>query len=202
CCNDEQTFFIVTFSCYVAAVGLVWRSPVFKPFKLWTTLMHEFSHACGAWLTCNKVTGIEVHWNEGGLTHWQGDTRRMTMSKHVVLPAGYLGSTLWGVLTILSVSNYGWARVTGCVMLTACVICLAYAIFGKSNEERTPLIACCIAFGALLGTTTVLSYVMGGDPGSHNHIWDLLLYSVLLFVGTLNAMYATVDIYDDTISRT
>lgn len=35
CCNNDQTFFLVTFSCYVVAVILEWRSPLLYPFKLW-----------------------------------------------------------------------------------------------------------------------------------------------------------------------
>ena len=102
CCNDEQSFFLITFVCYVCAVRLLWFSALLKPFRLWTTFMHEFSHACAAWLTCNKVTGIEVNDNEGGLTHWSGKAERMRCSQHFVLPAGYLGSTLWGVFILLS----------------------------------------------------------------------------------------------------
>lgn len=57
--TNEQAFFLITFSCYLGAVRLLWFSRVLKPFKAWTTFMHEFSHAIAAWLTCNKVTGIE-----------------------------------------------------------------------------------------------------------------------------------------------
>ena len=90
----DQTYFIVTLSCYILTAALLWRSWVMKPFRLWTTFAHEFSHACAAWLCCHTVTGIEVNINEGGLTHWQG--RNVECAKHLVLPAGYLGSTVRG----------------------------------------------------------------------------------------------------------
>ena len=68
CCNDEQSFFLVTFLLYIISVRILWFSKIMKPFKLWTTFMHEFSHALAAWATCNTVTGIEVNENEGGVT--------------------------------------------------------------------------------------------------------------------------------------
>lgn len=70
--NLQQSYFLVTLLCYAAAVLLLWRSLLLKPFKLWTVFMHEFSHALAAWATCNTVTGIEVNADEGGLTHWKG----------------------------------------------------------------------------------------------------------------------------------
>ena len=97
CCNAEQNFFILTFTCYIVAVFLLWHSALLKPFKLWTVFMHEFSHALAAWATCNKVKGIEVNSMEGGLTHWEGDAKRTRCSQHVVLPAGYLGSCATGL---------------------------------------------------------------------------------------------------------
>ena len=196
CCNQEQTFFLVTFVCYVLAVRLLWFSILLKPFKLWTTFMHEFSHAIGAWITCNKVTGIEVNENEGGLCHWTGRVDRMQMSKHVVLPAGYLGSTLWGTLILLSCARRDWSHIMSFVLIAALVVCLLYALFGKTHEERRPLILVSVGFGVSLGVLLLMSYTTS-NPG-----WDIALDAVLLWIGTLNAMFATQDIYDDTIIRT
>ena len=150
CCNDEQSFFLITFVCYVCAVRLLWFSALLKPFRLWTTFMHEFSHACAAWLTCNKVTGIEVNDNEGGLTHWSGKAERMRCSQHFVLPAGYLGSTLWGVFILLSCARREWAHAMSFVLLVALGICLLFALFGKTREERRPLIMVAVGFGTVL----------------------------------------------------
>ena len=196
CCNDEQTFFLVTFIFYLLAVRILWFSKIMKPFKLWTTFMHEFSHALAAWATCNKVTGIEVNENEGGLTHWKGPQKRMRCSSHFVLPAGYLGSTAWGVAIILSCIGRLSAQVMGCILVAALALCLLFALFGKTNEQRAPLIMVSIAFGLWLGLLTALSIF---DEAT---AWDLGLDASLLLVGTLNALYGTVDIYDDTILRT
>ena len=106
CCNEQQTFFLVTLSCYLAGLALLWRSILLKPFKLWTVFLHEFSHACAVWLTCNEVTGIEVNAQEGGLTHWKARSDRMGCSRQVVLPAGYLGSALWSCAILLSAFGF------------------------------------------------------------------------------------------------
>lgn len=158
--------------------------------------MHEFSHALAAWLTCNKVKGIEVNSKEGGLTHWEGNPKRQKCSKCFVLPAGYLGSALWGVAIIISCVTPFWARVMGCVLCGALFVCLMYALCGKTSEERCPLICVSIGFGSLIGALTFCSWFVDW------HGFDLLLVAVLLFVGTLNALYGTLDIYDDTVKRT
>lgn len=80
---------------------------------------------------------------EGGLTHWTGKQSRMRFSQHIVLPAGYLGSTLWGVSIILSCVSPQSAEAMGCVLLTALFICALYATFGKTHGERTPLLSRC-----------------------------------------------------------
>eukprot|EP00308_Calcidiscus_leptoporus_P005038 CAMPEP_0119373214 /NCGR_PEP_ID=MMETSP1334-20130426/23882_1 /TAXON_ID=127549 /ORGANISM="Calcidiscus leptoporus, Strain RCC1130" /LENGTH=284 /DNA_ID=CAMNT_0007390909 /DNA_START=126 /DNA_END=980 /DNA_ORIENTATION=- len=174
----------------------MWRSALLKPFKLWTVCLHEFSHAIAAWATCNKVTGIEINAMEGGLTHWSGRQDRMRCSQHAVLPAGYLGSTLWGALTILSCSSVAWAEAMGCILLSVLGICALYAAFGKTEQERTPLLAVCTGFGLALGLATFLAI------GSSGNGWDLVLYALLLFLGTLNVVFGIIDIFDDTLKRT
>ena len=188
--NAQQTYFIVTLSCYILSAGLLWRSWIMKPFKLWTTFMHEFSHACAAWLSCHEVTGIEVHADEGGLTHWKG--RNVECAKHIVLPAGYLGSTIWGSLTLLSCSDGLWMRVMGCALCAALAVCLSYACCGQTKDpsDKWPLVGICVGFGIVLGTLTVFSF-LGIWSGA-----ETFLEALLLWVGTLNLLYATIDVYE------
>jgi hypothetical protein len=193
--NQEQVFFIVTLSCYVVSAALLWRAWVMKPFKLWTTFMHEFSHACGAWLTCHQVTGIEVHMDEGGLTHWRGNN--VACAKHVVLPAGYLGSALWGSATLLSTTEDTWMSIMALVLTGALAASLVYALCGETKDpaNRLPLIWISIGFGAVLGTLSVLTLL---------EVWygsAEFLEAVMIWIGTLNMLYAIIDIYDDTVRR-
>jgi hypothetical protein len=43
--------------------------------------LHELGHATAAWLTCGKVTGMEVHPDEGGVTKTMGGIQL------IILPA-------------------------------------------------------------------------------------------------------------------
>lgn len=193
----DQTLFVVTLSCYIPTALLLWRSWVMKPFRLWTTFLHEFSHACAAWLCCHTVTGIEVHADEGGLTHWKG--RNVECAKHAVLPAGYLGSTLWGCLILLSANDPFFARAMALALCAALFVCLGYAVCGQGSDKdgRFPLIFLSVGFIALLGGITVLCYM---DLPSFTYCQQLL-EAVLLWLGVLNMMNATIDIYDDTVKR-
>ena len=83
----------------------------------------------------------------------------------------------------------------GIALVAALGICFLYALFGKTDQERTPLLAISVGFGTVIGFITVMGYIKGTRG------WDVTLFSVLLFVGTLNAVYGTLDIYDDTVKR-
>jgi len=197
--THEQTFFIVTLSCYTAAALLLWRSWVMKPFKLWTTFMHEFSHATGAWLCCHQVTGIEVHADEGGLTHWRGNN--VECAKHLVVPAGYLGSCIWGCAIFLSTQGGDMClRIMSLVLCAALLVCLLYAVCGQTKDpgDRLPLIFLSLGFMAVLGSVTVLCFIhLDGFTWCNE-----LLEAMVIWLGVLNMIYATVDIYDDTVRRT
>ncbi len=57
------------------------------------------------WICCGKVTGIEVQLNEGGLTQYEFRSvnieRRMWLAAHLITPAGYLGSAIWGCAILI-----------------------------------------------------------------------------------------------------
>ena len=71
----------------------------------------------------------------------------------------------------------------GIALVAALGICFLYALFGKTDQERTPLLAISVGFGTVIGFITVMGYIKGTRG------WDVTLFSVLLFVGTLNAVY-------------
>lgn len=158
--------------------------------------MHEFSHACAAWLCCHTVTGIEVNLEEGGLTHWKG--RNVECAKHAVLPAGYLGSALWGAGTLLACSTRVASQTMALVLTAACVVCLGYAICGQTSEfkHRFTMIAVSVGFGGALCGITVACLI-----GDSFESCDLILEACLIWLAVLNMAYATIDIYDDTIRR-
>ncbi|ESR55875.1 hypothetical protein CICLE_v10023924mg, partial [Citrus x clementina] len=119
CCNHEQFVFLVTVSVCAAVILALWRTILLKPFKLVTVFLHEASHAIACKLTCGKVEGSQVHADEGGTTQTRGGVYCF------ILPAGYLGSSFWGMLLILSSTTLLTARIAaGCLVAALLVVLL------------------------------------------------------------------------------
>ncbi|KAK8327714.1 hypothetical protein V6Z12_A11G202100 [Gossypium hirsutum] len=114
CCNNGQVTFLVTIGVFTVVILVLWRTVLLLPFKLITVFLHEASHAIACKLTC--VEGIKVHADEGGVTQTRGGIY------WVILPAGYLGSSLWGMALILASTNLLTARIAaGCFLLALVV---------------------------------------------------------------------------------
>ena len=217
CCNEEQQYFLVTIFAYSGAVLLLWRALVFKPFKLFAVALHEFCHAAAAAALCNRVTGIEVSWDEGGLASYKIPTNRVRCVRAFVLPAGYVGSTCSGCVLIIASAFTVGSQVCGILLAAACAIIAVYAAFGRaaSTKERVLLFGVSAAFGVTSAGLTAISFVgegggeggggggKGGGGGGETDFdaatWPLELF--LLLVGTVNMIYCTYDIYDDTVRR-
>lgn len=197
CCNEEQVVFITNYATYLLACFVLWRSRVLLPFKLFTVLMHEFSHALAAWCTCGKVHGIEVHADQGGLTTWTNRASRMKCASRIVLPAGYLGSALWGSALLVSCVNPLATRIAACILVFIVLIALGFSLCGKSSGERDWVLpGLCVA---LLAVLFALLYVCLFTQWEFK---ELLLGKVLLLLATMNTLYATYDIFEDTVHRT
>jgi hypothetical protein len=154
----------------------LWHTPVLFPFKLITIYVHEAAHALAGWLTGAKVEGIEVHAEEGGVTHLRGG------SMWLILPAGYLGSSVFGGVLLLLGTRAGLAKWTALGLAGVMVFLLAWA-----TNWLTRFLT--LGFVGLIG---VLWWLQEGA----------FLPYLVLFVGTMSAMYAVYDIFDDTIRRT
>ncbi|XP_038893479.1 uncharacterized protein LOC120082285 isoform X4 [Benincasa hispida] len=105
CCNHEQVVFLITVSVCTVVILALWRTILLKPFKLVTVFLHEASHAIVCKLTCGHVEGIQVHADEGGATQTRGGVYWL------ILPAGYIGSSFWGMLLILASTNLLTSRI-------------------------------------------------------------------------------------------
>lgn len=195
--NAEQQFFLITTICYIVSIVAMWQTPLFKPFKLLAVFFHEFSHAIGATICCNRVTGLEISWNEGGLCTYQGVNANSMRSKCCVLPAGYIGSVLWGCFIIICTGWSAGPRVMGIIIIIALTIALGYAVCGvaKEMESRLTVIATALVFIALVLSITILDF-----SGNWEHS-GFLLESVILYIGCCNMVFGTYDIYDDTVRR-
>jgi len=77
-------------------VFVLWNIPLFGfilyPFRLFVTFVHESGHAVAALITGGRVGSLTVFPNGSGVTF------TMNGARWLILPAGYLGATLFGAL--------------------------------------------------------------------------------------------------------
>lgn len=164
---------------YTVIIAVLWRTPVLFPFKLLTIYMHELSHALAGWMTGAQIDGIEVHANEGGVCHLRGG------KMWIILPAGYLGSAIFGsvlvLFAMLSIRAPIWGTIAGIAVIVALIISLRWADTWLTR-------------GVAVGFIALIAFLLWFQKG-------VGLPYVLTFIGTMSALYAIFDIYDDTIRR-
>ncbi|GAB4832322.1 hypothetical protein Ancab_006336 [Ancistrocladus abbreviatus] len=179
CCNHDQVTFLVTIGVFTLVILLLWRTVLLTPFKLITVFLHEASHALACKLTCGQVEGMQVHANEGGVTQTRGG------AYWLILPAGYLGSSFWGMALVLASTNLVTARIAaGCLAVSLFVV-----LFVAKNWTLRGL---CIGFIIFLAIIWIL------QEKTKVHI----LRCNEQFVFSLRSFECPfTDIYDDLISR-
>lgn len=178
CCDHEQTVFLVMVGVFTVVILALWRTPLLTPFKLITVFLHELSHAIACKLTCGQVESIQVHADEGGATQTRGGVYWL------ILPAGYLGSSFWGMVFILASTNLLTAKIAAGCFIAALLIVLFVA-------KNWLLRGLCIGFIILLAVVWVLQETTKARA---------LRYTIL-FIGVMNSLFSVYDIYDDLISR-
>ena len=99
--TSDQQKHLMTFAVMLLAITAAYQFSITRlilyPFELVSTVFHEFGHALITLLTGGRVSAIEINPNESGVTRFIGGMRCL------ILPAGYLGSSLAGAtLLILS----------------------------------------------------------------------------------------------------
>jgi len=170
---------------------ILWQSRLLLPLKLFTTFLHEFGHAGAAWLTCSKVHGIEVHRDQGGLTHWS--TTSPKCASFFVLPAGYLASAVWGAALVICSSDDTSAVVISLLLCVFMLITLLFQMFGKHKQPEITLtvllISLMVLLGGLVGVVLFTEWPQREVP----------LRVVLLLMGVMNSIFATYDIWTDCI---
>ncbi|KAJ6926580.1 hypothetical protein NC651_010865 [Populus alba x Populus x berolinensis] len=178
CCKHDQVAFLVTIAIFSVVILALWRTFIMTPFKLITVFLHEASHAIACKLTCGQVEGIQVHANEGGVTQTRGGVYWL------ILPAGYLGSSFWGMALVLASTNLITARIAAGCLAVALLIVLFIA-------QNWTLRGLCIGFIIFLAVVWVLE----------EKTTVRILRYVILFIGVMNSLFSVYDIYDDLISR-
>lgn len=178
CCNRDQVIFLVTVGVFTVVILALWRTFLLTPFKLITVFLHEASHAIACKLTCGQVEGMQVHANEGGVTQTRGGIYWL------ILPAGYLGSSFWGMILVLASTNLLTAKIAAGCFIAALLIVLFIA-------KNWTLRGLCIGFIIFIALVWVLQ----------EFTKVRILRFVILFIGVMNSLFSVYDIYDDLISR-
>lgn len=181
CCNNDQLSSIFLIVGYALLILKLWRVQILHPFKILTVFLHELGHATAVWLTCGKVTGMEVHPNEGGVTKYVGGLAL------IVIPAGYLGSAVWGSALVVASANTLASEIAAGVLIFFLFVFLFFAENGYLRVLN-------LGFIVLLGGTLacqMLNWTNGVN----------VLEYLTLFIGTMSCLFSIYDIYDDLISR-
>lgn len=160
-------------------LGLIfyfWAHPVLYPLKLLVVFFHESSHALATVLTGGEVKEFEINPKQGGYVISQGGNR------FIILSSGYLGSLLWGlIIYAASVQSLYDKILMGCLGGSIILI----TVFLSSSYFS-------LLFGLMSGIGMLI--IARFLANSYN---DFLLR----LLGLTSMMYAPLDIYSDTISR-
>lgn len=164
---------------YTISIGILWNVPYLKnilwPFKVFTVALHEFGHAFGAKITGGTVESITLDPDEGGLTKMRGG------NPYVSLPAGYIGSCLWGSFMVFA----GFSNTGSKVISVFVGLAMLATLWWARNW---------LARGVTIFSIGFIAFLWWLEGGKY------LRYFVL-FLGVMSSMYSLWDIVDDLISR-
>ncbi|KAL7511825.1 hypothetical protein ACHAXN_008755 [Cyclotella atomus] len=177
--NEAQIAFLVLYAAYIVIIFIFHNTIVCYPFRLLTTFLHELSHAIACWITCGDVHKIRVFDNEGGVTQYVGGCRLL------VIPAGYVGSAMWGSLFVM----LSGGRKTATGVAGTLVGMLLWSLCYSPNKTMVYL----NLFYAIF--TSVFIYLEWW-------VFSPILNYVVLFYGVFVGIHAIFDTYQDTLRRT
>jgi hypothetical protein len=178
CCNDEQTLFLLLYIAFVALAVLTWKTLLAKPMRLMAVFIHEMSHAIACWLTCGDVRTIHVYENEGGVTKYVGGCRCL------IIPAGYVGCSIWAMLFVILSGGRKTATFAAIVFLISLLLALCYS-------PNSTMISICMGYAVLTLTFLLIEW----------YVYTPILQFLILFYGVFCGIYALEDIHTDTILR-
>jgi hypothetical protein len=105
-----------------------WAHLVLYPFKLFTTWIHECSHAVMAVLVGGRVSSISLQPDTSGLTI--SFIPRSRFAGGLVASAGYLGAAVFGCLLLTATRVERWARV---ILFAVCAFMLLTLVIWMRN---------------------------------------------------------------------
>ncbi|KAK3702136.1 hypothetical protein LTR37_015111 [Vermiconidia calcicola] len=167
-------------AAYIVGIAILWNIPYLRyvlwPFKMLVIAFHEFSHAITACCTGGRVESISLDPHEGGVTHMRGGIGAIT------LPAGYLGSSLIGMLLTFCGFNIVASKIASIVL----GVCFLLTLWWGKKDWLT-ILTILLSVGLLVGCW----FIAHAEP----------LRYVVLFIGVMSSLYSVWDICDDLVFR-
>lgn len=192
CCNDFQIVVIGTHIISLIIVLVLSSTTILRPLRLLSVYLHELSHACAAWITCGTVMSIRIDDTGAGATKVKGGIR------WVILPAGYIGSGLWGAFFSLMAASSEWTgRYSVRIAMVIMLCIMIYVVIFKQEETNKThtqllLIVYIVVFSIMFLTDEFNAMVFGFH-------WMSTIFLILF--GTINSLFAILDIWTDLIRR-
>ena len=169
-------------------VIILWNVPLFSmvlyPLRLFVTYIHEAGHVVASVLTGGEVTRFVVYPNGSGVTYTIGGVRAL------ILPAGYIGTALFGA-SLFYIANT-WTRTR---LITAILGygLIAFSIFFTLPDLFNGLLA--LVIGCVFGMILVSLSRKGSED------FNLLVLNVLAMIVGLNAVLDVFYIVENPAVR-
>ncbi len=144
------------------------------PFELISTIFHEFGHAFMTVVTGGRVAAIEINMDESGVTRFVGGAHCL------ILPAGYIGSSVAGAGLLILSFNQKCSRFAagGTALILLATLYWAGSVF--------------TVVSAVVMIVALLAVMYKGDE------W---LQLVILFMGTMGSVTAMLSIASHLIKH-
>jgi Peptidase M50B-like len=155
----------------LAASLTPWAAFLLYPFKLFTTWVHECSHAVAALLVGGRVASITIRPDTSGLTQSLIPAGRIAGG--IVTSAGYLGASAVGCLLMAATRVERWAHA---ILLGLGIFMLVTLVFWMRN-----------VFGAFIVFAWAIALIALSRHGMANAVRFFL--SLLAIQVALNAIY-------------
>jgi hypothetical protein len=157
-------------------IMVCWDYPILYPLKLLVVFFHELSHALATLLTGGTVKELVINKDQGGHVVSLGG------NQFIILSAGYIGSLLFGIVI--------------------------YSTSVKSHYDKTIMMVLGISMMIItvVLSRSIFSWLFGLSSGGAMLLMARYLANqyndfALRLIGLTSMMYAPLDIYSDTISR-
>jgi hypothetical protein len=175
--NGTPVWSKVALPLALVAVLVLWSTPVVYPLKVFVVFLHELSHGLAAIITGGEMGKITLAANQGGACYTRGGWRLL------ILPAGYLGSMLWGGLILVTAARTDWDKAIS--VFIGILVLAVTLLFVRSGFG--------LLYGLLFGAG--MAWLGWKAPRAANDF-------MLKLIGLTSVLYAVLDIWSDLIART